>query len=116
MQDGMRADPVPAGPWMWGGALDPFLRGQTSGQPPYCPLYLLHSVSWLRGWQGRGGGLKVRGYPARAVVDGLGEDGMESMEWRAGLVMWMRHGQGTWMEEGSVHVGTGKSDDGSGSA
>lgn len=28
MQDGMRADPVPAGLWMWGGALDPLLMGQ----------------------------------------------------------------------------------------
>lgn len=46
-------------------------------------------MSRLRGWQGRGGGLKVRGGPARAAVDGLGQDGMESMEWRSELVMQM---------------------------
>lgn len=39
---------------------------------------LLHSVSWLRGWRGRGGGLEVRGGTARAAVDGLGR-----MGWRA---------------------------------
>lgn len=66
-------------PFPWGSGAD-------RDQPPDCPLYLLHSVSRLRGWQGGGGGLEVGGGPARAAVDGLGQDGMEhGME--HGLVM-----------------------------
>lgn len=80
MQGGMRADSSPGwaldvgrstGPLLWGSGVD--IRSAT-----LTPLYLLHSVSWLRGWRGRGGGLEVRGGTARAAVDGLGR-----MGWRA---------------------------------
>lgn len=108
----MRREQTPAPDGLW-----------TSGRSaaPLChradirhPLYLLYSVSWLRGWQGRGGGLDVRGGAARAAVDGLGWDGMESMGWQNELVMWMgNRDEATWMEEGSVHAGIGKERDGS---
>lgn len=94
MQDGMRVDSSPCWALDVGRSAGPLSHGavgQTSDQPPYCSLYLLHSVSRLRGWQGRGRGLKVRGGPARVAVDGLRQDGMESMEWRSELVMWMGH-------------------------
>lgn len=77
MQGGMRADSSPdwaldvgrsTGPSLWGSGID--IRSAT-----LFSLYLLHSVSWLRGWRGRGGGLEVRGGTARAAVDGLGRMG-----------------------------------------
>lgn len=64
---------------------------QASDQPPYYPLYLLYSVSWLRGWRTGGGGLKIRGGTARVAVDGLGWDGMESMGWQSELVVRVRN-------------------------